>query len=286
MAAQTPKIALRGATALVTGAGNGIGRATALALSAEGAHVLVTDVDLAAAEKVVAEVEEQGGTAAAHQLDVTDADAVFALAADLDTAPSVGGAGGPSVGGPKRGIDVVIANAGVGMSGRLADMTIEDWRWIRSVNLDGVVHTALAFGPPMVERGEGHLVITSSGLGYTPRATEPAYCTTKAAVLELAQCLRADWAPHGVGVSALCPGVINTGILDGTRFLGDATDEGKARKTFARGHDPASVAQDVIRAITEDKALVASGWEAKAGWALHRLAPLRLQQRLASQELR
>jgi NAD(P)-dependent dehydrogenase (short-subunit alcohol dehydrogenase family) len=264
----TAKIALRGATALVTGAGNGIGRATAFALAAEDAHVVVTDVDLAAAEKVVAEVEEQGGAATAHQLDVTDADAVMDLAARVQP------------------VDVVFANAGVGMTGRLADMSLEDWRWIRSVNLDGVVHTALAFGPPMVERGKGHLVITSSGLGYTPRATEPAYCTTKAAVLELAQCLRADWAPHGVGVSAICPGVINTGILEGTRFLGDATDPAKARTTFARGHDPASVAQDVVRAITKDKALVASGWEAKAGWALHRLAPLRLQQRIASQELR
>lgn len=257
-----------GATAVVTGAGAGIGRATALALAAEGAHVHVTDVEGARAEKVAAEAEEQGGTATAHRLDVTDHDAVAALAAQVD---------GPSV---------VVANAGVGMSGRLADMTLDDWRWIRSVNLDGVVHTALAFGPPMVERGRGHLVITSSGLGYTPRATEPAYCTTKAAVLELAQCLRADWAPHGVGVSAICPGIIDTGILDGTRFLGGATDERKARKAFARGHSPESVAADVLKAIRHDRALVASGWEAKVGWALHRLAPLRLQQRLASQELR
>ncbi|OWY62167.1 hypothetical protein B7486_59900, partial [cyanobacterium TDX16] len=97
---------------------------------------------------------------------------------------------------------------------------------------------------------------------------------------------RADWAPHGVGVSAICPGVIDTGILDGTRFLGDATDERKARQTFARGHSPDSVARDVLKAIHGDRALVASGWEAKAGWALHRLAPLRLQQRIASQELR
>jgi 2-hydroxycyclohexanecarboxyl-CoA dehydrogenase len=266
------KIALPGATALVTGAGNGIGRATALALAAEGAHVVVTDRDEAAAEKVVAEVEESGGTAEAHLLDVTDSDAVATLAEQLDAGSD--------------GIDVVVANAGVGMTGRLADMTLDDWRWIRSVNLDGVVHTAHAFGPPMLQRGKGHLVILSSGLGYTPRATEPAYCTTKAAVLELAQCLRADWGRQGVGVSAICPGVINTGILDGTRFLGDATDERKARKTFARGHRPETVAAGVLKAIHEDRALVASGWEAKAGWVLHRLAPLRFQQRLASQELR
>jgi NAD(P)-dependent dehydrogenase (short-subunit alcohol dehydrogenase family) len=278
----TAKITLPGATALVTGGGRGIGRATALALAGEGAHVVVTDLDGDAAEKVAAEAQEAGGTAEGRGLDVTDADAVAALATLLNTrgaTPSVGGAG-------SEGPSVVVANAGVGMTGRLADMTLDDWRWIRSVNLDGVVHTAHAFGPPMLQRGKGHLVITSSGLGYTPRATEPAYCTTKAAVLELAQCLRADWAPHGVGVSAICPGIVDTGILDSTRFLGDATDERRARKTFARGHSPDSVARDVLKAIDDDRALVASGWEAKVGWALHRLAPLRLQQRIASQELR
>lgn len=262
------RIQLEGATALVTGAGAGIGRATALALGQRGSRVLVTDVDVPSAEKVAAEVDERGGRAEAHALDVADADAVAALAAQA----------GP--------VDVVVANAGVGMSAPLADMAVDDWRWIRSINLDGVLHTCHAFGPPMLERGRGHLVLVSSGLGYVPRATEPAYCTTKAAVLQLAQCLRADWARHGVGVSALCPGVINTGIIERTRFLGDAVDRAAARKVFARGHDPARVAADVVRAVERDRALVASGWEAKAGWLLHRLAPLRLQQRLAGTDPR
>lgn len=279
------KVSLPGATALVTGAGNGIGRATALALATEGAHVLVTDVDGPAAEKVAGEVREAGGSADARTLDVTDAEAVARLATETDAAGPDGGDGGDG-GGGLRPVDVVVANAGVGMSGRLGDMTLEDWRWIRSINLDGVVHTAHAFGPGLLQRGRGHLVIMSSGLGYTPRSTEAAYCTTKAAVLELAQCLRADWAARGVGVSAICPGVIDTGILDSTRFLGDAVDEATVRKTFARGHAPESVAADVVKAITRDRALVASGWEAKAGWALHRVGPLRLQQRIAAKELR
>ena len=263
------KVELQGATALVTGGGAGIGRETVLALAGAGAHVHVTDIDLANAEKVAAEVRERGGNADAHHLDVTDADAVAALAAEL----------GP--------VDVVIANAGVGMSGRLGEMTVEDWRWIRSVNLDGVVHTCHAFGPPMVERGRGHVVIISSGLGYTPRATEPAYCTTKAAVLELAQCLRADWGPKGVGVSAICPGIINTGIIDHTRFIGSAAkDEATARKVFKRGHKPRTVARDVIRAIERDRTLVASGWESKLGWFGHRFTPLAIQQRIARQGLR
>lgn len=262
------RIQLDGATALVTGAGAGIGRSSALALAGRGSRVLVADVDGPSAEKVAAEVEERGGRAEAHVLDVADADAVASLAARADP------------------VDVVVANAGVGMSAPLADMALDDWRWIRSINLDGVLHTCHAFGPPMLDRGRGHLVIVSSGLGYLPTATEPAYCTTKAAVLQLAQCLRADWARRGVGVSAICPGVIDTGIIERSRFLGDAVDADAARRVFARGHAPARVAADVVRAVERDRAVLASGWEAKVGWLVHRLAPLRLQQRFARADLR
>jgi NAD(P)-dependent dehydrogenase (short-subunit alcohol dehydrogenase family) len=262
-------VQLRGAKALVTGSGAGIGRVTALALAREGAHLLVTDIDRSAAEKVVAEIAEIGGTAEAHVLDVTDGEAVSALADQV----------GP--------LDVVVANAGVGMTGRLGDMSLDDWRWIRSVNLDGVVHTCHAFGPPMVQRGRGQVVIVSSGLAYTPRATEPAYCTTKAGALELAQCLRADWGRSGVGVSAVCPGIINTGILDRTRFVGVSDDEqARARKVFTRGHRPETVARDVVKAIRHDKALVTPGFESRVGWWFHRLAPIRLQQIVARQGLR
>jgi NAD(P)-dependent dehydrogenase (short-subunit alcohol dehydrogenase family) len=262
------KVRLQGATALVTGGGAGIGRETALALAARGTTVVVADLDLEAAGMVAGLVEEVGGAARAHQLDVADADAVAALAAVEDN------------------VDVVVANAGVGMTGVLQDMALDDWAWIRGVNLDGVVHTARAFGAPMLARGRGHLVVMSSGLGYTPRATEVAYCTTKAAVLQFAQCLRADWGRHGVGVSAICPGVINTGILDRTRFVGVGLDEQtRARALFRRGHSPASVARDVVTAIERDRAMVGTGWEAKLGWFAHRALPLRAHQFVARQGL-
>jgi 2-hydroxycyclohexanecarboxyl-CoA dehydrogenase len=125
-------------------------------------------------------------------------------------------------------------------------------------------------------------VNVSSGLAYTPRATEPAYVTTKAAVLALSQCLRADWADKGVGVCAVCPGVIDTGIVDTTRFLGSQADSAeRARKLFRRGHPPELVARDVIVAVRKDKAVVPVGWEAKLGWWAHRLLPLAGQQLLA-----
>src|SRR5947208_13419695 len=122
---------------VITGAGSGIGRATAVAFAAGGATVVCSDIDGAAAEKSAALCAEAGGSGRAERCDVTDPAAVAALAEHT----------GP--------VDVLVNNAGVGMTGRFADMTVDDWRWLRSVNLDGVVHACSAFGPGMLARGSG-----------------------------------------------------------------------------------------------------------------------------------
>jgi NAD(P)-dependent dehydrogenase (short-subunit alcohol dehydrogenase family) len=261
---------LDGALALVTGAGGGIGREICRALAGHGTRVIAVDVDGDAAGKTAAACGENGPEAHGLVVDVGDADAVAALA------ERVHGTWGP--------LDVLVNNAGVGMSARLTDMTVDDWRWIRAVNLDGVVHGCMAFGPAMVERGRGHVVNLSSGLAYTPRATEPAYVATKAAVLALSQSLRADWSRRGVGVSAVCPGVINTGIIDTTRFLGEQSSRRDRHvKMFRRSHPPELVAREAVRAIRENRTVVFPGFEARLGWWAHRLAPLPVQQLIARQ---
>jgi NAD(P)-dependent dehydrogenase (short-subunit alcohol dehydrogenase family) len=259
---------LDGALALVTGAGSGIGREIAVELARKGSRVIAVDLDADTADKTAVACAEVGPEARALACDVADLDAVRALA------DRVHDEDGP--------LDVLVNNAGVGMSARLADMTDADWRWIRGINLDGVVHGCRTFGPAMVERGHGHVVNVSSALGYTMRATEPAYVTTKAAVLALSLCLRADWSASGVGVSAICPGVVNTPIIDGTRFLGAQADTvERTRSAFRRGHPPELVARDVVVAIRKDKGVVPVGWEAKLGWWAHRLLPVRAQQGIA-----
>jgi len=148
-----------------------------------------------------------------------------------------------------------------------------------------IVTGCALFGPPMLERGRGHVVNVASALGYVATVTEPDYVTTKAGVLALSQCLRADWRRDGVGVSVICPGVINTPIItEGTRFRGDQASSKKRRRTervFQRGHPPEQVAAAIVDAIERDRAVVPVGWEVRAGWVLHRVAPLPLQQLFA-----
>jgi 2-hydroxycyclohexanecarboxyl-CoA dehydrogenase len=261
---------LDGALVLVTGAGGGIGGATAAAFAAEGARVLCVDIDAVAAEKTAARCAEAGAEATPLVCDVADWDAVSRLA------ETVRSNHGP--------LDVLVNNAGVGMTGGLADMSVDDWRWIRSINLDGVVHGCMAFGPDMVARGSGTVVNLSSGLAYTTRATEPAYCTTKAAVLALSRCLRADWGPRGVAVTAVCPGVIATPIVTRTRYVGarSAADvRERCERIFRRGHAPELVARAVVDAVRHNRAVVTVGWEARLGWWMHRLLPVAVQQAAA-----
>ncbi len=256
-----------GMTALITGAGSGIGRATALALAERGAVVLAVDIDGVAAKATAQACDDLAGGAAAFTCDVADGEAVDDLAATVTA---------------ERGaLGVLVNNAGVGMTGRFLDTRPEDWNWILGVNLHGVINGCRAFGRPMVAAGRGHVVNVSSGLGYVPTATEPAYCTSKAAVLQLSRCLRYDWAAAGVGVTAVCPGVINTPIVEATRYLGERADaQAKVERLFARGHGPDLVARAIVEAVERDRAVAPVGVEAWLGWGL-RLLPLRVADRLA-----
>jgi NAD(P)-dependent dehydrogenase (short-subunit alcohol dehydrogenase family) len=256
--------------AVVTGSGSGIGRATALALAERGHPVAVLDVNVTGADDTAAACVALGVAAKAFRCDVTDAAEVEAVAAEVEAQL------GP--------VGILVNNAGVGMTGRFLDTSVEDWTWIRSVNLDGVINSCHAFVPKMVARRRGQVVNVSSGLAYTPRATEPAYVTTKAGVLALSQCLRADWRRHRVGVSAVCPGIINTPIAGSTRYIGEQGDEARqqrAQKLFSRGHAPELVSAAILKAVDKDKAIVPVGFEAHAGWWFHRLGSIWSQQLLA-----
>jgi NAD(P)-dependent dehydrogenase (short-subunit alcohol dehydrogenase family)/pimeloyl-ACP methyl ester carboxylesterase len=255
------KGAMGGQLALVTGAGSGIGRETAIALAKAGADVLCVDIDLYAARKTAAQA---GGTA--YELDVADGVATGRLAEAINKEHGVP--------------DLVMSNAGIGVSGSFLDTSVEDWRKVLDVNLWGVIHTLRAFLPAMVERREGgHVVITSSAAGYLATPTLPAYSTTKAGVLMLAQCLAGELDEAGIGVSAICPGFVHTNITATTRFAGTSPDEERTRqqRAFAmyerRGYGPEKVARAVLHAVRAGRLVVPVTPEARAGAFGVRYAP-------------
>jgi NAD(P)-dependent dehydrogenase (short-subunit alcohol dehydrogenase family) len=260
------RVELKDALVLVTGAGSGIGRATALAFAQQGSRVLCVDIDLQSAEKTAVECQEIGPEAWAFEADVSDRAAMAALA---DTVHDTHGP-----------LDVLVNNAGVGMSAPFLDTTAEDWDWILGINLRGVINGCEVFGAPMVRRGSGHVVNVASGLGYVPTATEVSYGTTKAAVLHFSRCLRADWRRHGVGVTAICPGVINTPIVRHTRYRGESarpTNRARVERMFSRlGHKPELVAKAIVSSVRKDQPVVPVGFESWLGWFGHHVLPSRV----------
>jgi NAD(P)-dependent dehydrogenase (short-subunit alcohol dehydrogenase family) len=187
--------------------------------------------------------------------------------------------------------DVVVNNAGIGIAGPFLETGAAEWRRIVDVNLFGVVHGCRLFGRAMVQRGEGgQIVNTASAAAFMPSTALPAYSTTKAAVLMLSECLRAELAPSGIGVTAVCPGFIATNITRDTQYVGrPAADQERLRDQVTRAYrrrnfTPEQVADEIIDAIGADLPVAIVTPEAKLMRAISRFSP-RLARRLARVEL-
>lgn len=249
-------------TALVTGAGAGIGRATALALAKEGARLILCDVNAEALADTAATIGPDG---ILHQevVDVGDREAMAAFAAAVhERLPAV---------------DLLINNAGVGLAGGALETPLSDWDWVMRINLGGVLHGVHFFVPAMVRARRGHVVNVSSALGYWAAAGMAGYATSKFAVYGLSESLRHELAPHGIGVSVICPGIIATGIVATTRLPGHR-DPDTARRTITdayrkRNYPPEKVAAAILRGVRQNRFLVPVTPEAWLLLALARWAP-------------
>jgi NAD(P)-dependent dehydrogenase (short-subunit alcohol dehydrogenase family)/pimeloyl-ACP methyl ester carboxylesterase len=260
----------KGNLVVVTGAGRGIGRAVSLAFAANGAEIVVADLDLDSAARTGEMITGHGGVAHPYQVDVTSAEGMEEFAAWVRDTHGVP--------------DVVVNNAGIAIAGSFLKHTDKDWRRIVDVNLLGVARGCRLFGEQMVRRGQGgHLVNIASAAAFAPTAMLPAYSATKAAVRMLSECLRAELAPSGVGVSAICPGFTDTGIGQAAHYAGTSGEAerrlraGAAKALHRRNFPPEKVAVAVLRAVLDNRPVVPVNAEAQITYALSRIAPAALR---------
>jgi NAD(P)-dependent dehydrogenase (short-subunit alcohol dehydrogenase family) len=245
-----------GKVAVVTGAGSGIGAALAHQISATGSSVVVADIDAAVGEAVAAAILAAGGDATAIVVDVADAVSVQALA---DATIAAYGR-----------VDVLCNNAGVSTFNLMRDQTLEDWKWVFSVNLWGVVHGVHAFVPLMRAQGtRGHIVNTASIAGLMSGIAFIApYAATKVGVVSISESMVKEFAIDGtdIGVSVLCPSSVDTKVLESERnrpsTLGheQRTDMAESVRLMIKdsftsdtGQTPEQVAGTVIDAIRRDR---------------------------------
>jgi NAD(P)-dependent dehydrogenase (short-subunit alcohol dehydrogenase family) len=251
---------LTGRTVLVTGAGSGIGRATALLAAQRGADLVICDVDEAGLAETEAQASRNGHNVTSRRVDVADREQMRAFADDVGA------------------VDLLINNAGVGVAGEFVDTPLEEWDWIVSINLLGVVHGCHFFVPGMVERGQGgHIVNLSSMAGYSATPALTAYCATKFGVLGMSEALREELHPHGIGVTAVCPGVINTPITRNSRARGKA-DNDETRDRYVkiyeqRNYGPDRVARNVFKSIDRGRTVAPVSPEAWGAYAAKRISP-------------
>ncbi len=242
---------LRGKTALITGAGSGIGRATAELFAAEGARVAATDLETARVEAVAERIRDEGGDCFARVLDVRlEADWTAAIA---DVVERWGG------------LDVLVANAGISFAKPIADMSLEEWRRVQSVNLDGAFLATKYGVQAMRQRGGGSIVIVSSASGIKASAGASAYCASKAAVRQLARAVALECAGDGIRVNTVVPAGVVTPMWEDMPFfqqLARERGEAGAWQALAAGTplgrfaDPNEIAAGILFLASDESSYV------------------------------
>jgi NAD(P)-dependent dehydrogenase (short-subunit alcohol dehydrogenase family) len=266
---------MQGCVALVTGGASGIGRALCGALVARGAAVVVADINASAAAAVARELDERGpGSSVSVSLDVADPRGFQEAVGAVRT---------------ERGrLDLLFNNAGIGVGGPAEELTLAHWERTIDVNLRGVVAGVRAAYPLTIDQGFGHIVNTASLAGLLPFPLSVPYSMTKHAVVGLSVSLRIEARAHGVKVSAVCPGVIDTPILDGEGPSGLPRTRlaGRSREIMLHGnrgpaYPPERLAEDVLRGVERNRAIIVAPARARRAWFANRLAPRLIERELA-----
>src|SRR2546421_5220477 len=235
----------KGRRCLVTGAASGIGRATALAAGREGATLFLTDLDDAKLDDVAASVRDYGGSVAyMRALDISAYEAVRAMAEEIHH--------------DHGSLDVVMNIAGISTWGTVDKLEHHHWQRIVDVNLMGPIHVIECFIPPMIAAGRGgHLVNVSSAAGLFGLPWHAAYSATKFGLRGISEVLRFDLRRHGIGVSLVCPGGVDTPLVDTVENVGIDRDDPRiaklTRRFRKRAVSPERAAETIIAGVKKNR---------------------------------
>ena len=251
----------RSAAAVVTGAGSGIGRSFAYEIVRRGGSVICADIDGQRAEEAARTLLELGeGHAVAYRCDVGSEKQMATLAEEAESLLG-------------RPITLVVNNAGVGVGGSIGQVPLKDWRWCLKVNLWGVIHGCHFFAPKLRALGYGGIVNVASAAGFGAAPEMSAYNVTKSAVLSLSETLAAELTGTGVHVSALCPTVVPTNMLDKARLPESRSGLASAAMrnwTFATSDQ---VARQTLDALDRKQLYVVPQFDGRIMWRFKRYAP-------------
>ena len=256
---------IAGRKCLITGAAGGIGRATALEVAARGGSVVLTDIQAEPLAETARMIESRGGRVLhSAPADVTDRDAVAALARDVHA--------------EHGSLDIVMNVAGVSTWGPVQLLGEEHWRKMIEINLMGPVHVISEFVPPMIEaRRGGHLVNVSSAAGLIGLPWHAAYSASKFGLRGVSEVLRFDLRRYRIGVSLVCPGGVDTPLVNTLEIVGVDQEHPAVRKMSERfrrrAHSPEDVARKIVRGVERERYLVYTSRDIVAVHFLQRFFP-------------